>query len=33
MGYMREKLKEVENQLSSLEYTLVKKGNEKSLQD
>ena len=33
MGYMREKLKEVENQLSNLENTLVKKGNEKSLQD
>ena len=33
MGHMREKLKKVENQLSNLEYTLVKKGNEKSLQD
>ena len=29
MGHMREKLKHVENQLSNLEYTLVKKGNGK----
>ena len=33
IGHIREKLKQVENQLSNLEYTLVKKGNEKSLQD
>ena len=33
MGHMREKLKMVENQLSNLEYTLVKKGNGKSFQD
>ena len=33
MGHMREKLKQVENQLSNLEHTLVKKGNGKNLQD
>ena len=33
MGHMREKLKQVENQLSNLEYILLKKGNGKSLQD
>ena len=33
MGHMREKLKLVENQLSNLEFNLVKKGNGKSLQD
>ena len=33
MGHMREKLKQVENQLSNLENILVKKGNGKSLQD
>ena len=33
MGHMREKLKQVENQLTSLENTLLKKGNGKSLQD
>ena len=33
MGHMREKLKLVENQLSNLQYTLVKKENGKSLQD
>ena len=33
MGHMREKLKQVENQLSNLENTLLKKGNGKSLQD
>ena len=33
MGHMREKLKLVENQLSNLQYTLVKKGNGRSLQD
>ena len=33
MAHIREKLKLVENQLSNLQYTLVKKGNGKSLQD
>ena len=33
MVHMREKLKHVENQLSSLENILLKKGNGKSLQD
>ena len=33
MGHMREKLKQVENQLSNLKNTLLKKGNGKSLQD
>ena len=33
MGYMREKLKEVENQLSNLENTLLRKENGKSFQD
>ena len=33
MGHMREKLKHVENQLSSLENILLKKGNGKSFQD
>tara|TARA_Y100000816_G_C25765077_1_gene401801 strand:- start:227 stop:412 length:186 start_codon:yes stop_codon:yes gene_type:complete len=33
MGHMREKLKQLENQLSSLENTILKEGNGKSLQD
>ena len=33
MGHMREKLKQVENQLSNLENTLLRKGNGKSFQD
>ena len=33
MGHIREKLKQVENQLSDLEDTLLKKGNGKSFQD
>ena len=33
MGHVREKLKQVENQLSNLENTLLKKENGKSLQD
>ncbi|GIR88856.1 MAG: hypothetical protein CM15mP87_03480 [Candidatus Neomarinimicrobiota bacterium] len=33
MGHMREKLKHVENQLSNLENTLLRKGNGKSFQD
>ena len=33
MGHMREKLKQLENQLSSIENTILKEGNGKSLQD
>ena len=33
IGDMREKLKQLENQLTNLENTLLKKGNGKSLQD
>ena len=33
MGHMREKLKQVENQLSNLENTLLRKENGKSFQD
>ena len=33
IGHMREKLKQVENQLFKIENTILKKGNGKSLQD
>ena len=33
IGYIREKLKQVENQLSNLENTLLRKENGKSFQD
>ena len=33
LGHMREKLRQVENQLSKLENTFLKKGNGKNLQD
>ena len=33
IGYIREKLKQVENQLSNLEDTLLRKENGKSFQD
>ena len=33
MVHMREKLKQLENQLTNLENTLLKKGNGKSFQD
>ena len=33
LGHMRERLKQLENQLTKLENTFLKKGNGKSLQD
>ena len=33
MGHMHKKLKQVENQISNLEHTVIKKGNGKILQD
>ena len=33
LGHMRERLKQLENQLTNLENTFLKKGNGKSLQD